>query len=218
MVEERLATPRQRVPWWKRALRRAAQGLVLICAVAACAWLVRPGLASDFGIVHFPVPKGKVAPLPHKHIFPGPKFWREGPPHFSALQTTAVQVWEDVKVSAPDLAPVENQIQQIFTNVDQQTTGDEPPPGSNPPPIVVRIIYHWVPLVPHCLHRDRDCKIRHHCPGSHDNDKDDTGCPKPPPGAVPEPEVWLMLLLGCGLVGARLRAAQRSARSATSSR
>src|SRR5262249_9920410 len=153
--------PHRRASWWRRALQRTLQLAAMACVVMAALLLVGPGLASDYGITHFRMPSAPEWPLPRKpkRIFPAGTF----SPHFSALQLTVVKMWDDVKVSTPDLAPVQNDIEQVFVSL----TDDSPPgpPGSEPR--VVKTIFLWLPLGPYCRHHD--CRI-HHC-HDHDGDK-----------------------------------------------
>jgi hypothetical protein len=215
-----------------KLLRLAPQLVVAALAVVIGLWIADPGVASDFGIVHFtPVPVPSGPPGTTKRIFTHP-FWRQPPPHFSDLQTLAIKWWDDVKTSPPALVPVQDQLQTIVKTVDYQVQGatgvSPPPPGVS---TEVWLITNWHVWMPKCP--KKDCKIpRCNDKGGdqqnnplcqrcdHNERKDNPFCPKPGPSGVPEPRAWLLALVGFGLLGAQLRAQRPAAgaRSATSSR
>jgi hypothetical protein len=205
---------RKRGALWKRIRRYLYWGAGLSAVVGAVVWWTRPGLASDFGIIPFGKPPVTEAPpsqtpaVRHKkRVFPGPKFWRDGPPHLSTLQTAAVQVWNDLTTDAPGVVPVQDRLETVATHVDGAVKIYMEPVMAWVLPPLNRVWWYFVPAVPYC---QRFKCITANC-GVMDGDKDDRPCPQHPlyAPAVPEPDVWTMMIVGVALVGARLRTDNR---------
>lgn len=196
---------------WRLIRQRLFLALTVSCAIALGVWIARPGLASDFGIIpHASPPAGqppKTGGKPHqpKIIFPGPKFWREGPPHLSDLQATTVELWSDVKPVLPQIwttsGPTAAKIQTVAVNVNYQIVYVIWP-------IIPHIWYEFVPPIDYC--KKYDCHM-HHCKYSEPGKGDDS-CVV---AAVPEPRVWAMMLFGFLMLGGFLRG-RRSAASTPS--
>jgi hypothetical protein len=199
---------------WRR-IRQIGLAVAALAAVWYCAWLARPSLASDFGIIPFghpPATQGAAPPTdqpsrPRKtRIFP--RIVHFAAPHLSALQTEVVDLWSDVKTT-PNLIPVQDQtrIHDVFVKVDTQTRPYLEPVLAFIKPPKNQIWYSFVPVVPYCE--------RYKCPvncGDDNGDKDDTGCGKPKfVAVVPEPKTWAMMGAGVAAVGVLLRRRRRSA-------
>jgi len=182
---------------------------VLVLAWGFAAWIfVKPGLASDFGIIPIPaqgaVGQSPGAPQrvarPHRRIFPGVKFWRSGVPSVADLQAVAAGLRRDVDSAATqiwtDHGPDVGRLQAVSAQVqeDIQTETQTISVWIVPP-----LTWAWRYIAPPIIHH-------HGC-----REQDQKNCPIKP--SIPEPGVWALLLLGFGVLGARLRWRRRSAES-----
>lgn len=185
-------------PW--RRVRQVGFAVLFLGAAVASAWLVRPSLASDFGII----PPGKPpieTPETHKvRIFKTPLLPTV---HFTALKAEAVELWGDVQTT-PDLIPVtvQTQIHHVMFKADKTINPYVMPFLTFVTPPLNRVWTYFIPEVPYC--ERYKCPV--HCVDN-DGDQDDKGCGKRPRlvQAVPEPRVWAMFGLGIATLGGLLR-------------
>ena len=201
---------------WKKLRPHVFVTLPVACAISLGLWIAYPGMASDFGIIPVPPAPGKLTPgkdharpVHRRHRFPGPIFWRDGPPHLSDLQASAVQVLNNIKRGVPTLVADGGPVAKL------QTVGMEVRIRLRREANYLRLKFHLDDWLVKDNYRNYVDNLRHHCDDP--NNANTERCRKhvsTAPSPVPEPATWAMLLVGVAGLGGMLRGRRQAQRAA----